>query len=43
MAVGLRKADEALVDALNEVLDKLLADGTIKAIYAKYGIEQRLR
>ena len=43
VAVGLRKADQALVDAVNEVLDKLLADGTIKAIYAKYGIEQRLR
>lgn len=43
VAVGLRKADQAMVDALNQVLDKLLADGTIKAIYAKYGIEQRLR
>lgn len=43
VAVGLRQADEALVDAVNHVLDKLLADGTIKAIYAKYGIEQRLR
>ena len=43
VAVGLRKADQALVDAVNEVLDKLLADGTIKTIYAKYGIEQRLR
>ena len=43
VAVGLRKADQALVDAVNQVLDKLLADGTIKAIYAKYGIEQRLR
>ena len=43
VAVGLRKADEALVDAVNQVLDKLLADGTITAIYAKYGIEQRLR
>ena len=43
VAVGLRKTDQALVDAVNQVLDKLLADGTIKAIYAKYGIEQRLR
>ncbi|HVY07086.1 MAG TPA: transporter substrate-binding domain-containing protein [Burkholderiales bacterium] len=43
VAVGLRKTDQALIDAVNGVLDKLLADGTIKAIYAKYGIEQRLR
>ncbi|HEX4984717.1 MAG TPA: transporter substrate-binding domain-containing protein [Burkholderiales bacterium] len=43
VAVGLRKSDQAMVDAVNRVLDGLLADGTIKSIYAKYGIEQRLR
>jgi polar amino acid transport system substrate-binding protein len=42
VAIGLRKADQAMVDAVNVVLDKLLADGTLKTIYAKYGIEQRL-
>jgi polar amino acid transport system substrate-binding protein len=42
VAIGLRKADQAIVDAVNEVLDKMLADGTLKSIYAKYGIEQRL-
>lgn len=42
VAIGLRKTDQALIDAVNGVLDKLLADGTIKAIYAKYGIEHRL-
>jgi ABC-type amino acid transport substrate-binding protein len=41
VAVGLRKSDQALVDAVNGVLDKLLADGTITSIYAKYGVEHR--
>jgi len=41
VAVGLRKSDPALVDAVNLVLDKLLADGTIAAIYAKYGVVHR--
>jgi polar amino acid transport system substrate-binding protein len=42
VAIGLRKADQAMVDAVNAVLDKMLADGSLKSIYAKYGIEQRL-
>ena len=42
VAVGLRKSDEALVTELNKVLDKLLADGTVTRIYAKYGVEHRL-
>jgi polar amino acid transport system substrate-binding protein len=42
VAVGLRKSDQALVDAVNVVLDKLIADGTITRIYAKYGVEHRL-
>ncbi|MEO8003818.1 MAG: transporter substrate-binding domain-containing protein [Betaproteobacteria bacterium] len=42
VAIGLRKADQAMVDAVNAVIDKMLADGTLKSIYAKYGIEQRL-
>ena len=41
VSVGLRKSDQALVDAVNEVLDKLLADGTLTRIYAKYGVEHR--
>ena len=41
VAVGLRKSDQALVDAVNKALDKLIADGTLTAIYAKYGIEHR--
>ena len=42
VAVGLRKSDAALVDAVNEILEKLIADGTLTRIYAKYGIEHRI-
>ena len=40
VAVGMRKADDALVDSINAALNKLLADGTVQRIYASYGIEQ---
>jgi ABC-type amino acid transport substrate-binding protein len=42
VAVGLRKSDAALVDAVNQILDKLIADGTLARIYAKYGIKHRV-
>ena len=42
VSVGLRKSDAALVDAVNAILDKLIADGTLTRIYAKYGVEHRL-
>ena len=42
VAVGLRKSDAALVDAVNEILEKLIADGTLTRIYAKYGIAHRV-
>jgi len=41
VAVGLRRADDALLDAVNTALKALLDDGTIRAIYARYGIEHR--
>lgn len=41
VTVGLRKSDDALVQAVNGVLDTLLSDGTISRIYAKYGVEHR--
>ncbi|MFO1319871.1 MAG: transporter substrate-binding domain-containing protein [Burkholderiales bacterium] len=41
VAIGLRKSDDALVQAVNQVLDTLLSDGTITRIYAKYGVEHR--
>ena len=40
VAVGMRKADDALVDSINAALGKLLDDGTVQRIYASYGIEQ---
>jgi polar amino acid transport system substrate-binding protein len=42
VSVGMRKSDQALVDAVNQVMAKLLADGTITQIYSKYGVEHRL-
>ena len=42
VSVGLRKSDQALVDAINAVLEKLIADGTLAAIYARYGVELRV-
>lgn len=41
VAVGVRRADEPLLDAVNDAVTALLADGTIAAIYARYGIEHR--
>ena len=43
VAVGMRKADDALVDAVNAALARMLADGVVHGIYASYGIEQSLR
>lgn len=39
IAVGMRKSDDALVAKINEAIDQLLADGTVRRIYAGYGIE----
>lgn len=41
LAIGMRRADDPLADAVNQALDQLIADGAIKAIYAKYGVEYR--
>jgi ABC-type amino acid transport substrate-binding protein len=41
LAVGLRRSDDALLDAVNAALDKLIADGTIERIYERYGVEYR--
>jgi len=38
IAVGMRKPDPALRTAIEQALDKLAADGTLKEIYARYGI-----
>jgi polar amino acid transport system substrate-binding protein len=42
VAVGLRKSDRALVDAVNAVLDRMIADGTLTAIYERYGVQHRV-
>jgi polar amino acid transport system substrate-binding protein len=41
LAVGLRRADDALIEAVNSALKSLLDDGTIRTIYTRYGIEHR--
>ncbi len=41
LAVGVRRGDEPMIAAINTALEQLMADGTIAAIYAKYGIEYR--
>jgi ABC-type amino acid transport substrate-binding protein len=42
VAVGMRKADDALIDTVNAALGKLIEDGTVSVIYARYGVEHRL-
>jgi polar amino acid transport system substrate-binding protein len=42
VAVGMRKADDALVAAVNAALDDMLASGMVARIYAGYGIDQSL-
>lgn len=38
VAVGLRRPDDALRGAVDAALDRMLADGTVKRIYAHYGV-----
>jgi polar amino acid transport system substrate-binding protein len=39
VAVGMRRPDDELRRAVDAALDHLIADGTVKRIYASYGIE----
>jgi polar amino acid transport system substrate-binding protein len=41
VAVGMRGSDNLLRESVDAALDRLLADGTIQSIYARYGIEHR--
>lgn len=41
VAVGLRRADKALIEVVNTAIDRLLVNGTITQIYAKYGVKHR--
>ena len=38
VALGLRNADQPLVDAVNDILWRRMADGSIKAIFDRYGV-----
>jgi polar amino acid transport system substrate-binding protein len=38
IAIGMRKPDQALRDAMDKAIDKLSADGTIAGIYGRYGV-----
>jgi polar amino acid transport system substrate-binding protein len=41
LTVGLRRSDDALLDAVNSALDKLIHDGTLARVYAHYGVDYR--
>jgi ABC-type amino acid transport substrate-binding protein len=41
LAVGMRRSDAALRAAVDRAIDLLLADGSVRRIYARYGIEHR--
>jgi polar amino acid transport system substrate-binding protein len=41
VAAGLRRTDDALVDAINAVLDRMAASGALAEVYAKYGVDYR--
>jgi len=41
VAVGLRRSDDALVNAVNAALERLIDDGTLARAYANYGVDYR--
>jgi polar amino acid transport system substrate-binding protein len=41
LAVGLRRADAPFREAIDAAIDRLVTDGTVARIYARYGIEHR--
>jgi polar amino acid transport system substrate-binding protein len=41
VTAGFRKSDQAMVDAVNAILARMLEDGSIARIYARYGVEHR--
>lgn len=41
LAVGLRRSDDALVDAVNDALARFMRDGSLARIYATYGVDYR--
>jgi ABC-type amino acid transport substrate-binding protein len=41
LAVGLRRSDDALVQAVDRALERLAQDGSLARIYGSYGVEYR--
>ena len=41
IAVGMRGSDAPLRQKIDAAIERLLADGTIRDIYARYGVEHR--
>ena len=41
IAIGMRRPDPELREKIDAAIDKMLADGTAKRIYARYGVELR--
>lgn len=41
LAIGLRRADALLREAIDRAIDRLAAEGILEKIYARYGIEYR--
>jgi polar amino acid transport system substrate-binding protein len=41
VAAGLRRSDDALVNAINAALERLAASGALAQVYAKYGVDYR--
>lgn len=39
VAVGMRRPDAELRQAIDDAMTRLLADGTVKRVYARYGVE----
>ncbi len=39
IGLAVKKGNAQLLDSINKSQSKLVADGTLKAIYAKYGFE----
>jgi polar amino acid transport system substrate-binding protein len=42
VAVGMRGSDAALRQKIDAAIEKLLAEGTIRDIYRRYGVEHRV-
>jgi ABC-type amino acid transport substrate-binding protein len=37
----LRRSDDAMIDAINAALDRMIGSGALARLYAKYGVDYR--